>query len=97
MESFRAAKSIIERQVTQERRHYPYHVAENYEAFYNAYAHDLHPSEVKEVRRAAETILRRINELADDRRSHRYVRLCRDAIQRIVAGSGDRGADAAAT
>jgi hypothetical protein len=76
MECFRHARDIINRQIKDERLHYPYRVALNYTRFINRFGSKLKAAWVDEVEQAARSIADRIPELPPDRKENRYVKEC---------------------
>lgn len=84
MEAFRKARRIVNEQIKNERRHYPYRVAKLYRDFYEYSESDLTDVERQEVLKAAAFVLRRIHELPEERQRQQYVRECRRALEAIV-------------
>jgi len=74
MKVLRAARNIINRQMRDERLHYPYRVAIQYQDFLEKFGRKLSPAELFEDRSAARSVLDRISELARRRAKHRHVR-----------------------
>ncbi len=84
MENFRKTRSIIDRQIRDERRHYPYRVAILFQDFFNRFGEKMNFKEVKEFDQAARRIYQRTDELPEHRRANKYVRECRDAMRYIT-------------
>lgn len=76
MECFRQARDIINRQIKDERLHYPYRVAINYVRFINRFGSKLQPAWVDEIEQAAKSVAERIPELPAERKENRYVKEC---------------------
>ena len=92
MTSFRKAREIIDNQIRDNRmqyRHYPYRVARSYLDFYQAFENALDPERLEEIKQTAVFVIRRIDSLPADRRQHRSVSECFDAMQRIITRGGD--------
>ena len=89
MASFRKARQIIDNQIKDDRMHYPYRVARSYLDFYEAFEAKLNPTRLEEIRQAAVFVSRRIDSLPEERRQHKSVLECLDAMQRITAKSGE--------
>lgn len=83
MAAFRKARAIINRQIQEERLHYPYRVAQLYGDFYETFRGKLGTSQVEEIANAAGYITRRIDNLPADRRNQRDVSLCYSKMQNI--------------
>ncbi len=84
MNSFREARNIINRQIQDDRRHYPYRVATNYQNFIDRFGKKLKKGEIKEVQDAALNVLDKIDTLPAYRKSHRYVSNCKTALEHVV-------------
>ncbi|HEX7861978.1 MAG TPA: SIR2 family protein [Verrucomicrobiae bacterium] len=89
MECFRRARDIINRQIRDERLHYPYRVAINYTRFINRFGPKLKVAWVDEIEQAARSVADRIPELPEDRRSNRYVRECDKEMDYVLYKCGD--------
>jgi hypothetical protein len=77
MTSFRKARAVVNRQVTEkERFHYPYKVAGEYAEFYDTFAPDLSAKHRAEIFRAARFIETRISQLPDRQARQRDVVEC---------------------
>lgn len=85
MGSFRNARDIINRQIQDERRHYPYRVATHYQPFIDRFGTKLKKGEIKEVQQAAINLLDKISTLPDYRRGHRYVAACKVALEHVTS------------
>ena len=85
MASFRSARNIIERQIKDDRLHYPYRVAKSYYDFYDAFESKIESTYLDEIYRAAMYVIRRIESLPDYRQNHKDVLGCYLDMQRIVA------------
>ncbi len=85
LENFRTARNIINRQIRDERRHYPYRVAILYQVFFDTFSGRLSKAELLEITSAAKVVLDRIIQLPIERRKHRYVRECERAMEYIIA------------
>ncbi|MBN2412468.1 SIR2 family protein [candidate division KSB1 bacterium] len=84
MDNFRSARRIINRQIRKERRHYPYRIAIGYQDFIDKFGISLKTDELKEVKFAARDVLQRIQELPDNRRTHRYVKKCFEIMTYVI-------------
>lgn len=82
--NYRQARSIIDRQIRDERRHYPYRVAVLYQEFVSRFGTRMDSSEIAEFASTATGVLNRIGELPERRRQHRYVRECRGAMKYVI-------------
>ncbi len=82
--NYRQARTIIDRQIRDERRHYPYRVAIQFQDFLNRFGGRMSRSQVEEFAQTATRILDRINSLPEHRRTHRYVIECRDSMRYVV-------------
>jgi tetratricopeptide (TPR) repeat protein len=76
MECFRHARDIINRQIKDERLHYPYRVALNYVRFINRFGTRLKEAWVDEIEQATLAVVERVPELPEERRNNRYVKQC---------------------
>ena len=85
MVAFRKARQIIDNQIKDDRMHYPYRVARSYLDFYETFETSLEPTRLEEIKQAAVFVSRRIESLPDERRQHRSVVECLDAMQRIIS------------
>ena len=83
MVSFRRARNIIERQIKDDRLHYPYRVAKAYHDFYDTFESKMDSTYLDEIYRAAEYVSRRIESLPKSRQSNRDVMECYADMQRI--------------
>ncbi len=83
-ELFRQAKNIINRQIADERRHFPYRVALQYQGFWERHRSFLSSAESSEFLVAVQHIEARIHSLPDNRRSHRYVRECLNTMKYLI-------------
>ena len=77
---FRQARSLINRQIQDERRHYPYRVASTYQDFFDRFQSEFSDGELNEMSQAAETVSERIEQLPSDRASNKHVRHCKQAM-----------------
>lgn len=84
MSSFRRARTIINRQVRDERLHYPYRVATQYQSFLDRFGSSMSQAQLEEVGEAAQYVKDMIDRLPSERRSHRYIRECYRAMDYIV-------------
>ena len=84
MECFRQARDIINRQIKDERLHYPYRVALNYVRFINRFGGKLKEAWVDEIEQSARSIADRIPELPQERRENRYVKQCRNEMEYVL-------------
>ena len=90
MDYFRRARNIIQNQIRDRRRHYPYRVATSIHEFYERYQNELSQAHLSEVRQAASYIARQIEGLPDGIRYHRNVSECNSAMRQIIADNADR-------
>ncbi|MHB8204975.1 MAG: SIR2 family protein [Desulfomonilaceae bacterium] len=88
MENFRNTRSIITRQIQDDRRHYPYSVATLYKDLIDIFGKHLNQPEIQEVERASTHVLDRIINLPENRRRHSRVRICQDNLQYVVKRCG---------
>lgn len=85
MLAFRQCRNIlIEQMHHKERYHYPYRVATTFSDFFDAFGSKLSQSDRTEIVRAANEILRRIESLPPERRSHPDIDRCHDSMEYIV-------------
>jgi hypothetical protein len=91
IDALRKARKIIERQVRNERVHYPYRAASNYLPAFEAVEDKLNPAELAEFRDAAGAVLDRINSLNPYRARHWAVVECKKVLNGIVAATIKRG------
>jgi uncharacterized protein YktA (UPF0223 family) len=80
MELFRQARTLINRQIKDERLHYPFRVASTYQDFFDRFQSQFSDGELNEISQAAETVAERIEQLPSDRASNKYVRRCEQAM-----------------
>ena len=85
MESFRQARLIIERQIKDDRMHYPYRVARLYLDFYEVFESRLDEARSNEIFQAAAFVSDRIQSLPKERRDQRSVVECSDDMAKIIA------------
>jgi hypothetical protein len=85
VENFRSARNIINRQIRDERLHYPYRVAIQYQNFFDTFAREFSSSELFEISSAAKTILEQIHRLPAERKKHRYVSECARSMEYIIS------------
>ena len=84
MTSFRKARAIIERQIRDDRMHYPYRVARFYRDFYEVFESKLDAVRVNEIVEAATFVSKRIQSLPVVRRQHRNVEDCLYDMAKIL-------------
>ena len=84
MTSFRKARAIIERQIRDDRMHYPYRVARFYRDFYEVFESKLDAVRVNEIVEAATFVSKRIQSLPVVRRQHRNVEDCLNDMAKIL-------------
>jgi len=84
IECFRAARDIINRQMRDERLHYPYRIALQYVRFVNRFGTRLQEAWVDEIEQAATAVADRIPELPEERRLNRYVRQCKKDMEYVI-------------
>jgi hypothetical protein len=84
MECFRHARDIINRQIKDERLHYPYKVALNYTRFINRFGGKLKLAWIDEIEQSAKSIAERIPELPEERRLNRYVKECKREMDYVL-------------
>jgi DNA-binding transcriptional regulator GbsR (MarR family) len=83
MQLFRQARTLINRQIKDDKRHYPFRVASTYQDFFDRFQSKFSEGELKEISQAAETVAQRIEQLHSDRANNKYVRRCKDAMNYI--------------
>lgn len=91
---FREARTLINRQIRDDKLHYPFRVASSYQGFFDRFQGRFSESELKEISQAADTVLQRINALPRERRFNKYVRRCEEAMKYIhgsIAGRLETG------
>lgn len=81
MENFRQARKIIDRQIKEERRQFPYRVASNYAKFVDRFGDGLTLADLAEVRLACDFVLDRIEQLPDYISEIKHVRNCKDEME----------------
>ena len=74
MANFRYARNIINRQMANERLHYPYKVASLYQPFFDKFSSFLPDSDIDLIVRTATTVLQRIESLPNNRSKGRNIR-----------------------
>jgi hypothetical protein len=84
MSAFREARGLLFPQLAQERRHYPFRAASRWGNFYLAFQDELTGVQKAEIRNAAAYVVKRIEDLPQDRASHRDVIECWEAMQLIL-------------
>lgn len=84
LDNYRQARTIIDRQMRDERRHYPYRVAIHFHDFINKYGGKMKPIEIKEFLSTATRVLTRIEELPEFRRNNKYVGECKKAMNYVI-------------
>ena len=84
IELFREARAIINRQMQNERLHYPFRVASSYQDFVDKFGSKLTADACSEIREAAEYVIERIAQLPEDRAKHPAVRRCGDSMEYVV-------------
>lgn len=84
MENFRNARIIINREIIDEKRRYPYKVAANYQPFLDKYRDSLSVGELDEIAMAARDVNQMIGRLSQDRTKHRDVVRCNKAMRYII-------------
>jgi len=84
VKNFQEAKAIINRQIVDERRHYPYRVAILYQGFLDRFDAELDASQIVEVSQAASKVLSRAEKLPGHRKAHRYVRDCVKSLNYVT-------------
>ena len=89
MECFRSARDIINRQIKDERLHYPYRVSLQYIRFVNRFGSKLLLAWVNEIEEATKTVIERIPELPEDRRANRYVKQCASELPYVLYKCSD--------
>ena len=90
MHLFRQARTLINRQIRNDKLHYPYRVASTYQEVFDRFQSKFSEGELKEFSQAAETIADRIMHLPANRSGNRYVRRCQDAMQYIQESVAQR-------
>ena len=81
---FRRARNIIQNQIRDRRRHYPYRVATSIGEFYEKYQTELSQAHLNELGQAASYIARQIEALPEGIRYHRNVSEYNAAMRRII-------------
>lgn len=84
MTNFRKARSIINQQMLEERKHYPYRVASQYQAFMDKFGVDMDQSQIQELRQAAVFVANKLELLSDHSRDLMHVRRCGRAMAYVV-------------
>jgi hypothetical protein len=84
MKSFSKARTIVNRQIMDKRRHYPYRVAAHYQKFLDRFGSELSVSQLTEIGEAAREVRSRIDELIPRRRKHKFVVGCERAMEDIM-------------
>jgi hypothetical protein len=84
LELFREARAIINRQLQNERLHYPFRVASSYQDFVDRFGSKLNPDACSEIAEAAEYVVERIAQLPEDRAKHPAVRRCGKAMEYVI-------------
>lgn len=87
MENFRRAKNIVNRQMANERLHYPYRVASLYQPFFDKFSSKLQIHDISLIKSTAQQVLQRIKTLPDYRIKGRNIRECRLAVESIIGAS----------
>lgn len=77
---FRKARTLVNRQIRDDKLHYPFRVASSYQAFYDRFASKFSETQLREISEAANTVASRIGELPLDRARNRYVKQCKLAM-----------------
>ena len=77
---FREARTLINRQIKNEKLHYPYRVASSYQQFFDRFRSNFSSSQLKEIAEAAQTILAQIEMLSSYRAANKHVRRCKTAM-----------------
>ena len=90
MLNFRQAKNIINRQMANERLHYPYKVASLYYPFYERFSPSLNNSDIDLMKKTASTVLTKINALPDNRQKGRNIRDCKLAIECMLTSCNEK-------
>jgi len=81
---FRRARTLVNRQIKDVVRHYPYRVAASYQNFFDRFRSEFSREEMNEMYQAAVTVKDQIQILTNDRRRNRYVRQCDKAMDYII-------------
>ena len=84
MDKFRNARTIINREIIDEKRRYPYRVAANYQPFFDKYHESLSLSNLNEIATAARDINQMINRLSPNDAKHMDISRCRNAVRYII-------------
>lgn len=93
MKYFRKARIIINRQAKDERLHYSYRVATTYADFYDKFEPIFTLEDKKEIGRAANYLLLRIENLPSNRKKKIYIYQCKEAMEHIVQCVSQESAD----
>jgi len=89
LENYKEARTIIERQIRDGRRHYPYRVAINFQDFLSRFGARMDIPDLEDLVATATRILERIALLSPYRRAHRYVVECQKAMHYVVSVCGE--------
>lgn len=84
MANYREARGIIEREMRDERLHYPYRVGIHFQDFLNSYGAKMGLPEIEEFASSAERIAGRIDDLPDYQRNNKYILECRKVMRYVT-------------
>lgn len=84
LENYRQARTIIDRQIRDDRRHYPYRVAIHFQDFLHRFGAEMNIGDIEEFAVTATRILERIALLPEYRRAHKYVIECQKTMRYVV-------------
>lgn len=84
MENFRRARTIINQQIREERRHYPYRVATHYQVLLDRFSSSLTLGQLQELGKGAEDVSQTIDNLPYQRSKHKYIVECRKAMRYVI-------------
>ncbi len=84
IDNYRQAWRIIDRQMGDERRHYPYRVAIYFHDFVNKYGARMKLAQIEEIASTAHRILTRIEGLSEYRRKNKHVIKCQKSMEFVI-------------
>ena len=84
MESFRQARTIVNRELKYERRRFTYRIAYHYQPFFDRFHSELSSNQTQEIATAARDVLEMMPTNQNPRFVHRYTRDCQKAMIYII-------------
>lgn len=90
IQNFRQARNIVNRQMANDRLHYPYKVAALYLPFYEKFHSFFKENNIDFMRRTASDVLRRIEGLPPNRKMGRNIRECKLAVECMLTSCKDK-------